>query len=219
MNYKRVLIYFAAIIILALGLTLNTKIGLGTSSTVCMADAASKIFHWSLGDATLAEYIVFILIQVVIHLWKKVDKKVLLLDVLQFPFVLVFSRFVNLFAANLPSLVHLPIYLRLLVLFIAIMLIALGASTMMSMNMIPNPRDGILLALALATGKDVGLMKNCFDVACVSLAIIMSLLAHYPITSVGIGTICCVIGIGRFIHLFNQLFQKKLLEIAEIQVS
>ena len=55
----RVLFYAAGLLILALGLTLNTKTGLGVSSIISVAYSISVIFDHNFGNMTLALYSVF----------------------------------------------------------------------------------------------------------------------------------------------------------------
>ena len=67
----RIIIYAAGLIILALGITLNTKCGLGVSPIISVAYSVSVITNISIGNTTLIWYSVFVLIEVIIHGIKK----------------------------------------------------------------------------------------------------------------------------------------------------
>ena len=84
-------------VILALGLTLNTKTGLGVSPIVSVAYCVSQILDMNFGDMTFVLYALFVAAQFAIR-----GKKSHLYDLLQFPLSLVFSRVLNLFDAFIP---------------------------------------------------------------------------------------------------------------------
>jgi len=160
---KRWLVYCIGILVLAFGLILNTKCSLGTSAIVAIAAVGSEFTGFSIGDVTLVEYIVFIIIELIVDTLNKKDKNALIMDVLQFPFSFVFSRFMNLFANLMPSFAASHMIVRIVILIVAIALIALGAVMMLSMKLVLNPGDGIMLSIADATKKEIGLVKNFID--------------------------------------------------------
>ena len=106
----RIFVYVLGLLILALGLTLNTKAGLGVSPIISVSYSVSQIFTLNFGDTTMFLYCVFVLVQLILHAiqWKQhpeTDQRlVLLMDVLQIPLSLVFTRFLNLFGAFSPDL-------------------------------------------------------------------------------------------------------------------
>ena len=51
--FFRWLVYILGLLILALGITLNTKTGLGVSPIVSVAFVASQLGGWSIGNTTL----------------------------------------------------------------------------------------------------------------------------------------------------------------------
>lgn len=103
-NRCRICIYILGLIILALGLTLNTK-----------ADS----------------------------------RMILLMDVLQLPLSLVFTRFLNLFSKLIPDVqtdgksVAAALGIKLAVLALALILTGIGAALSLNMRIVPNPGDGI----------------------------------------------------------------------------
>lgn len=221
-RYYRILFYIAGLLILALGLTLNTKAGLGVSPIISVSFSFSQIFQLNFGDTTLFLYCLFVVAELVLHsirgrkLPKKELRLILLLDVLQIPLSLVFTRFLNLFGSVLPDFAagqaswnaqFLP---RLLVLIAAIICTGIGAAMSLSMRIVPNPGDGIVQAVADCIHKNVGFTKNCFDLFNISVTILLGLLLAGKLVGVGIGTVLAVIGVGRVIALFQHFAGRKM---------
>lgn len=74
---KRYIIYFIGVVILATGLTLNTKAGLGVSPIISVPFSISEIFDLNFGNLTLVLYSGFIITEMILH---KKDKRLRLLD-------------------------------------------------------------------------------------------------------------------------------------------
>lgn len=120
--FFRILFYIIGLLVLALGLTLNTKVGLGVSPIISVSFSISTICGLNFGNMTLVLYAVFVLVEILLHTGqyrrsrqttagegclyaKQVDLKItLLFDVLQFPLSLIFTRFLNLFSEQIPEL-------------------------------------------------------------------------------------------------------------------
>ena len=160
-------------LVLALGLTLNTKAGLGVSPIISIAFAVSEIWSLNFGDTTFLLYILFVAAQFLIR-----GKRSRLTDLLQLPLSLVFSRVLNLFSAAIPyqSAEH-SFPVNFLLLLLAILLTGLGVSLTVNMKLVPNPGDGIVAAVAERMGRDQGFAKNIFDVGCVAFTCALGLLA------------------------------------------
>lgn len=218
----RIFFYVLGLLILALGLTLNTKAGLGVSPIISVSYSVSQIFTLNFGDTTMFLYCVFVLVQLILHAiqWKQhpeTDQRlVLLMDVLQIPLSLVFTRFLNLFGAFFPDLSagaagwsdRFP--LRLVVLLLAILFTGVGAAMSLSMRIVPNPGDGIVQTLSDCVHRSVGFTKNCFDLCNITLTILLGLLLTGHLVGVGLGTVLAVIGVGRVIALFQHLAGRKI---------
>ncbi len=212
----RSIIYIAGLLILAMGLVLYTKAGLGVSSIMSVAFCVSEITGITFGDTTLVWYCVLILIQMIIHL-KIIEKKrlrtILISDALQFVLSLIFSRFVNLFGALFPTAEQLApgnFPVKLLILMMALVLTGCGAAMSLDVRLIPNPGDGVVQAFSDLTGKSVGFMKNCADICCVIISCTIGLLLAHRIVGVGIGTVLAMIIVGRVVALFNHFYLAKI---------
>lgn len=237
--YYRILFYAAGLLLLALGLTLNTKAGLGVSAIISVSYSISLIFSYNFGNTTLALYGCFVVIQLFLHLYQMTRRRdsssdltaapasakgkyILLSDLLQFPLSIVFTRFLNIFSAVLPSIpeddTSLPaIVFRVILLLFAITFTGAGAAMSLNMRLIPNPGDGIVQAISDTIHKSVGFTKNCFDLFNIALAVTISFLfAGHP-EGVGIGTVLAVIGVGRVISFFNHFAYEKMRVLAGME--
>ncbi|MCR4856499.1 MAG: DUF6198 family protein [Erysipelotrichaceae bacterium] len=212
MNMKRIAIYLAGIIVLALGLTMNTKTGLGSSPIIAVAYALASIFDRNLGDVTFVVYCVFVAVQIAILIYGGKEKKDLLMSILQLPFSIVFTRFMNLFSDLIPYVGEKNMVIRTAVLLIAIVMTGTGAAMILDVKLIANPADGIVACLADLFKKETGLVKNCFDIGCIMLASLICLIFSHPLTGVGIGSVVAMLLTGRVMSLFNRYFKDKIQE-------
>ena len=214
----RWVIYLAGMVILAIGLTLNTKTGLGVSAILSVSFAISEIWTLNFGNIALVVYALFVVIQMLLHgLCPKTRAgrrlgTVLLLDALQFPLSLGFTRVINLVSALVPVLseAYAGRFLgsfvgRVLFLLLAVVLTGIGAAMTLNMRIVPNPADGIVQTLAEATGKTVGFTKNWFDLLNVCINLILGFVFAGGIVGVGLGTVVAALGTGRVIALVNRI--------------
>lgn len=239
----RGIFYAAGLFILALGITLNTKTGLGVSPIISVSYSISAIWNLNFGNMTLALYGIFVAAEMLLHTIRhkrsikregtvlthenKVDLKLLLLmDLLQFPLSLIFTRFLNVFSAWIPDLSSLgpdsfagSFLGRLMFLVVAVILTGIGAAMSLNMRVIPNPGDGIVQAIADCVGKETGLVKNCFDILNISITAMAGMVFGGKIIGIGIGTVAAVIGVGRTISIFNHFVRKKMDTLAGMRAK
>ncbi|BBF42738.1 hypothetical protein lbkm_1422 [Lachnospiraceae bacterium KM106-2] len=200
----RISYYLVGLLILALGITLNTKTGLGVSPIISVPFAIASIWNLNFGNMTLIVYCVFVLIQ---FLLKRRNAK--LYDLLQIPLSIIFTRFMNLFADHIPNMsgAFTP---RLIVLLFAIILTGIGAAMSVNMRLVPNPGDGIVQAISDYSNKEMGFTKNCFDVVNILITITVGFLFRKELIGIGVGTVIAVIGVGRVIAVFNRMCKQKM---------
>lgn len=222
--------YLLGQFILAVGLTLNTKTGLGASAVVSVPNAISVIWGLKLGDVTFLSYILFVGVQLLVHIVRaeKVGRQGLALRLLttflQLPVSLVFTRVINVVSDFVPMLAEaypdsvlgsLPG--RIVVLLIAVILCGIGGAMTMNMRLAPNPADGLVRMLAELTGKTVGFTKNWFDLLNVSVTLVLGFVCTGGIVGVGIGTLVAVVGCGRTISVFNSLCSDQISRLSGLE--
>lgn len=205
---NRLLSYGLGIVILALGITLNTKTGLGVSALVSIAYTVANAWNLNFALMTFLLYTCFALIEVGLK-WGFLPqlRKVLWKDLLQIPFSLAFSLLLNVFGGIIPVAEHVGAQIVMLVL--AIVCTGIGAAMIVDMHLIPNPADGLAQTLGMVTKKGMGLGKNLLDCSCVGISAVIGLVARGRLIGIGIGTIAAMIGVGRVVALFNRCFETK----------
>ena len=198
--------YCLGMLVLALGLTLNTKAGLGVSPIISIAFSVSEVWGMNFGDMTFLLYTLFVGGQFLLR-----GKRSRWTDLLQLPLSLAFSRVLNLYGALIPyeSADH-GFGMNFLLLLAAILLTGVGVSLTVNMRLVPNPGDGIVAAVAEKLGRDQGFAKNVFDVGCVAVTCTLGLLTTGAVVGVGVGTVAAMIGVGRAISLVNRLGKEKM---------
>lgn len=212
MDRKRlqILVYVVGMFILAIGLTLNTKANLGVSPIISVPYSISQITGLNFGDLTFVVYAIFVVVQIIIHIRLKNHKRIVS-DILQLPLSLIFTRLLNIFSTYIPTAQNLGI--RFIVLTLAIICTGVGAAMSLSMQLVPNPGDGIVQSLAEGFNKSVGLTKNLFDCFNLCITLCISIFIAHQIVGVGIGTVIAVLGVGRVIALFHHIFEYKIEEL------
>lgn len=212
MDKKRlqILVYVVGMFILAIGLTLNTKANLGVSPIISVPYSISQITGLNFGDLTFVVYAIFVVVQIIIHIRLKNHKRIVS-DILQLPLSLIFTRLLNIFSTYIPTAQNLGI--RFIVLTLAIICTGVGAAMSLSMQLVPNPGDGIVQSLAEGFNKSAGLTKNLFDCFNLCITLCISIFIAHQIVGVGIGTVIAVLGVGRVIALFHHIFEYKIEEL------
>ena len=198
--------YLLGLLILALGIMLNTKANLGVSPIISVPYSISHIIGFNFANMTMIVYFIFVLIEMIMHtVWYLTDRKeakylgmYIIRDALQIPVSIVFTRFLNVFSALIPS-VHNNIVLQIVVLLLAVLLTGIGAAMSLNMRIIPNPGDGIVQAISDTTrlkgrtGKGVGFCKNCFDIFNVCTTFLIGLFTGHILLGLGLDRIDNVI--------------------------
>ena len=197
----RWLLYTLGMLVLALGLTLNTKTGLGVSPIISVAFGVSEIWGLNFGDVTFLLYGLFVAGQIALRRGRG-----WLADLLQLPLSLAFSRVLNVYSAVIPYRCEAhSLWENLLLLAAAMLLTGIGAAVTVNMRLVPNPGDGIVAAVAERLGRDQGFGKNLVDVCCVALTCVIGLTAAGRVVGVGLGTVAAMVCVGRVIALVNRL--------------
>ena len=200
----RILFYLLGVIILALGLTLNTKTLWGVSAIISVPYTISILSGINFGNMTFIVYTMMVLAQ----MWIK-GKNRTWTDFLQIALSLVFTRLLNLFndliVINNPNMV-----MKSVLLIIAVLFTGIGAAVTVNMHIIANPGDAFVAAIADRIHKSMGLTKNIVDIICVCLSCCIGLLFSGKISGVGPGTLVSMIMVGRIIAGFNLLLKRRM---------
>ena len=188
----RVVIYLFGMVLLALGITLNTRAGLGASAIVSVPYTISQGTGMNFANLTLIVAQFFI---------KGKNRR--WIDALQVVVSIVFTRFMALFQYVIGY--ESGVFINdLVVLLLGILFTGIGAAMTVDMNLIPNPGDGIVSSLAERFNRELGFCKNCFDAFCVVCSLAIGLAFGNPLMGIGLGTVLSMLGVGRVIYFFNK---------------
>ena len=183
----RIALYLIGIMVLALGITLNTKTNLGVSPIISMP-------------------LIFIVLQIVL-----LKGKFPPFQLLQVAASYLTSAFITIFDRILPAPDQMG--MRLLVLGLAIILTGIGAAVTVDVNIVPNPADGLATVLGERCGKNMGFGKNLFDFSAIVISLAIGLIGAGRPVGIGIGTVIAMVCTGRVIAAFNHFAKKKIEEI------
>lgn len=211
----RGLIYIIGMLLLALGITLNTRTDLGVSPLISVAFCVSKLTNVNIGNMTFLWYIVFVAVEIACHIRMKRYKSIII-DILQIPLSIVFTRFMNLFTTLIPDMTG-NIVGRLAALAVAIVLTGMGIVLTLNVRLIPNPGDGIVQALADLFHAKISTVKNALDVICAVVTIVLGFVFAGEIIGIGIGTVLAVVFVGRVVAVGNHYLKEKIIGYSGVE--
>lgn len=199
---KRYVLFVISLFISALGVAFTKHGELGVSPISSVANVMSvKLDFFSLGIWLIIWNCVLILGQILI-----LRKKFKPIQLLQIPLSFLFGYFTD-FGLWLVGFIPAESYImRLVMVFIGIVILGFGVSLSVSANVIMNSGEAFVKAISDTTNKNFGKVKIAFDVSCVVLALILSLL-FFDFTIVGTreGTIISALCTGLVVKLFRKL--------------
>ncbi|MDR1970920.1 MAG: DUF6198 family protein [Treponema sp.] len=198
----RYILFGAGLFIMSLGISLVTKANLGTSPISSVPYVLSLKFNLSFGQFTFIVNGLFILLEIVL-LNKKFPKK----QYFQIAVTVLFGFFVDV-AMDLLFFINPSLYgQKILVLSGGCVVLALGIRMQVSANVIINCAEGLVQIIAEKTGKEFGTVKIAFDMALVTLALVISLVVFGTIMGLREGTLVCALTVGLITKLFKKIFQ------------
>lgn len=199
---KRYVLFVISLFISALGVAFTKHGELGVSPVSSVANVMSiKLDFFSLGIWLIIWNCVLILGQILI-----LRKKFKPIQLLQIPLSFLFGYFTD-FGLWLVGFIPAESYImRLVMVFIGIVILGFGVSLSVSANVIMNSGEAFVKAISDTINKNFGNVKIAFDVSCVVLALILSLL-FFDFTIVGTreGTIISALCTGLVVKLFRKL--------------
>lgn len=201
---NRLVCYFAGLFVVATGIALSVKSGLGVSPVSSLPYTVTKCTGLDLGIATTLFHCVLVLLQFII-LKRNFKLKILL----QVPVGVLFGMFTSLcnyLMTLLPSTENLA--LRLCMTVLGAVTLAIGIFLYIPPDLVPLAVEGIVKAIADTAQKDFSRIKLLFDVTMVSISLIICLFVLHNTGSVGIGTIISALLIGTTHGLIKRLWAK-----------
>ncbi len=204
---KRYILFIISLFFIGLGIAF-TKCGeLGVSPISSVANILSlKFTYLSMGSWLIVTNCTFVVCQILI-----LRKNFKPIQLLQFPLSFLFGYFTD-FGMLLAKSVPVNSYIMQLVMVISgIIILGFGISLSVIANVIMNAGEALVKTLSDVMHRNFGNVKIFFDVSCVVLSIILSLIFfNFKIVGTREGTLIAAFLTGITVKIFTKLFKSPL---------
>jgi len=206
--FRRILLYLLGNFVLAFGVAVAVKSNLGITPVNSIAFAASKIFTIDHGLMTALVYCGYVLIQLAI-----LRKDFQPLSFLQIGVAWLFGLFVSL-CNHILSFPSPEIYwIRILLMLASVVIIALGILMYLRADLLPQPAEGLMLAIQKKTGWKLHNIKIIFDFTLVATAALLSLITVHKVIGIREGTLIAMLGVGKIMGFLSGPVGKRIDEV------
>lgn len=196
---KRYLLFVISLFFAALGVAVTKHGELGVSPISSVANVLScKFSNLSLGVWLIIWNCALIAGQIVI-----LKKDFKMIQLLQIPLSFLFGYFTD-FGMWCVSFIPVHLYItRLALVLFGIIILGFGISLSVTANVIMNSGEAFVKALADKSGKNFGNLKIGFDICCVILSLVLSMLVfNGSIIGTREGTIITAVCTGIVVKFF-----------------
>lgn len=205
--FKRYILLIISLFFSALGVAITKRGELGVSPISSVANVLSYQFSaLSLGTWLIIWNCILIAGQVII-----LRKKFRLIQLLQIPLSFLFGYFTD-FGVWCASFIPANNYpIRLILVIAGVIILGFGVSLSVIANVIMNSGEAFVKAISDTLDKNFGNIKIAFDISCVIIAIILSLL-FFDLKIIGTreGTIIAAVFTGIVVKFFTKRLQNPL---------
>ena len=197
--FKRYGMFIAGVIFSALGISLITKAGLGTSPITSLAFVLTFIFPHTLGTFTMMVNSVMFIIQVIL-LGKAFQK----IQLLQLPAEKDGGEMTEGGVEKPPvSGKQTGGYVgQVLMLLLGCVFLGLGIAFEVIPNVLILPGEGLVRVIAGLTGWRFGRVKTGFDMSIVASAVVVSVAVTGHVLGIREGTVIAALIVGSISHFF-----------------
>lgn len=204
---KRYVLFVISLFFAALGVAFTKHGELGVSPISSVANVMSCKFSFlSLGTWLIIWNCVLIMGQILL-----LRKKFQLLQLLQIPLSFLFGWFTD-FGMWIVSFIPVNSYpVHLLMVVIGIVILGFGISLSVIANVIMNSGEAFVKAVSDTCNKEFGNVKIVFDVLCVVIALVLSLIFfNFTIVGTREGTIISALLTGVVVKFFTRKLKEPL---------
>ena len=204
---KRYILFIISLFISAQGVAITKTGDLGVSPISSVANVLSyKFTFFTMGTWLIIWNCVLILGQILI-----LRKKFQLIQLLQVPLSFLFGWFTDL-GMWMVSFIPVNSYpVRLIMVVVGIVILGFGISLAVIANVIMNSGEAFVKAISDTINKEFGNVKIGFDVLCVILSIVLSLIFfNFTIVGTREGTIISALLTGVVVKFFSKRLKKPL---------
>lgn len=199
---KQIICLLVGLFILALGIAMSAKSGLGVGPTSSVPYVISVLTPLSMGTLTLIMNCLFALLQIVIL--RKNYKPVYLL---QLAVVFFFSFFTDFTLFLLQDVVLEQYWMKILMCIASCLVMGVGVFLEVKANLLTMATEGLISAIANVFKLDFGLTKMIFDWGMVVITAVISLVAFHGFVGVREGTIIAAFLVGYVVRFLNRYFK------------
>lgn len=205
--FKRYILLIISLFFSALGVAVTKRGELGVSPISSVANVLSYQFSaLSLGTWLIIWNCILIMGQILI-----LRKNFRIIQLLQIPVSFLFGYFTDfgMWCASFIPINNYPI--RLILVIVGVIILGFGVSLSVIANVIMNSGEAFVKAISDTTDKNFGNIKIAFDISCVIIAIVLSLL-FFDLKIVGTreGTIIAAVFTGIVVKFFTKRLQNPL---------
>lgn len=209
---KRYILFIIGLFFAGVGVAFTKHGELGVSPISSVANVMSlKFDFFTIGSWLIIWNCVLILGQIVL-----LRKEFKLYQLLQIPLSFLFGYFTD-FGMWIASFIPANVYFaKLLMLFIGIAVLAFGISLSVIANVIMNSGEAIVKVISDKTGIEFGNVKVVFDISCVTVSIILSLI-FFDMKIVGTreGTVISAVLTGFVVKFFTRLLKERISKLVK----
>ncbi|NBG89382.1 YczE/YyaS/YitT family protein [Isachenkonia alkalipeptolytica] len=207
---RRLLIYISGLFLLAMGVAFSIKSGLGVSPVSSFPYALSLVFNMDVGLLSTIVFSFYVVLQIVL-----LRRNFQLKNLFQLAIASLFGFFVSLSNTIIAPLSPVGYFSQLALLGISLVLIAIGIIFYLAANVIPQPPEGLVLALQKVTKVPFSKVKVMFDVTSVSLAGLLLIFFHGNVVGLREGTVIAALGVGKLIGIFSKWIKPPVLRFCK----
>jgi uncharacterized membrane protein YczE len=196
---NRIIVYCTGVLFLAIGVVLSVKSDLGISPVNSLPYVISRVLDADQGIITTITFSCYVLMQIPImgHNFK-------MKSLLQVGVALLFGFFITSLNKILVFAISGHYVLRLILLMVSILFIAAGLVLYIVADIVPQPAEGLMLAIQKKTGWRFSTIKTGFDCTSVLLALIVSVSWGLGIIGIREGTIIAAVSVGKCVGLLSR---------------
>ena len=204
---KRYAVFIVSLFVMAIGVAMTKKAELGVSPISSVANVMSIQFtSLSIGNWLIVWNCVLILGQILF-----LRKKFQPVQLMQIPLSFLFGYFTD-FGMWLMSFFDTDTYaVKMIFVIVGTVILGFGVALSVIANVVMNSGEAFVKAVSDVTHKDFGNLKIGFDVSCVVVSVVLSLI-FFKMKIVGTreGTIIAALTTGILVKLFSKLIRKPL---------
>ncbi|WP_432627552.1 YczE/YyaS/YitT family protein [Brotaphodocola sp.] len=194
MFLKRVVCYAIGLLFMAFGVAFSVNSNLGVSPVNSLPYVISRIIHMDLGNCVIMVFSFYIFMQILI-----MRKEFKWINLTQILFSTAFGKFVD-FAKWVVGDFAIPTYAgQLVMLAISILMVAVGVSLYMGVQLVNMPMEGMTHAISEKIVKklpfhDVKVIVDCISVG---VGILLCLVFLGRLEGIREGTVICALLVGK----------------------